>query len=104
MKTSQLYIDGLCWDLTVRQPLWVIVSSPREREKRDRRNSRGDKRERKMNDSEETEEIKTFPLYHYLLQGQQALLNCKPISVGRSGDVRYTTPLPQPTTPITTGS
>ena len=34
-----------------------FVSSPREREKRD---SRGD--ERKMNDSEETEEIKTFPL------------------------------------------
>ena len=35
-----------------------------------------------MNDSEETEEIKTFPLYPYLQQGPQALLNCKPISVG----------------------
>ena len=40
---------------------------PREREKRDRRDSRGNKREgqgRKMNrnESEETEEIKTFPL------------------------------------------
>ena len=31
-----------------------------------------------MNDSEETEEIKTFPLYPYLLQRQQALPNCKP--------------------------
>ena len=45
--------------------------SPREREKRD---SRGDEREgqgrkRKMNGSVETEEIKTFPLYHYLLHG-----------------------------------
>ena len=28
-----------------------------------------DRGERKMNESEETEEIKTFPLYLYLLQG-----------------------------------
>ena len=51
-----------------------FVSSPREREKRDRRESRGDEREgqgRKRNrkESEETEEIKTFPLYPYPLQG-----------------------------------
>ena len=51
-----------------------FVSSPREREKRDRRESRGDKREgqgrkRNRNESEETEEIKTFPLYPYPLQG-----------------------------------
>ena len=48
-----------------------FVSSPREREKRD---SRGDERggqgrKRNRNESEETEEIKTFPLYPYLLQG-----------------------------------
>ena len=48
---------------------------------------------------EETAEIKTFPhLYSYLLQGQQALPNCKPISVGRLGDISYMTPLPHPTT------
>ena len=52
-----------------------------------------------MNESEGTEEIKTFPLYPYLLQGQQALPNCKPISVGHSGDVRHTTSLPHPTIP-----
>ena len=51
-----------------------FVSSPREREKRDRRESKGDEREgqgRKRNrkESEETEEIKTFPLYPYPLQG-----------------------------------
>ena len=51
-----------------------FVSSPREREKRDRRESRGDEREgqgrkRYRNESEETEEIKTFPLYPYPLQG-----------------------------------
>ena len=51
-----------------------FVLSPREREKRDKRDSSGDEREgqgrkRKMNESEETEEIKTFPLYPYLLQG-----------------------------------
>ena len=81
-----------------------FVSSPREREKSDRRDSRRDEREeqgrkRNRNESEETEEIKTFPLYPYLLQGQQALPNCKPISVGRPGDIRYTTPSHHPTTP-----
>ena len=63
-----------------------FVSSPREREKSDRRDSRRDEREeqgrkRNRNESEETEEIKTFPLYPNLLQGYQALPNCKPISV-----------------------
>ena len=53
----------------------------------------------KMNESEEKEELKTSPLYPYLLQGQQALPNCKPLSVGRPGDAKYTTPLPHPTTP-----
>ena len=64
-----------------------FVSSPREREKSDRRDSRRDEREgqgrkRNRNESEETEEIKSFPIYPYLLQGQQVLPNCKPISVG----------------------
>ena len=82
-----------------------FVSSPREREKRDRRESRGDEREeqgrkRNRNESEETEEIKTFPLYPYPLQGWQALPNCKPISVGRPGDLRYTAPSHHPTTPF----
>ena len=50
-----------------------FVSSPREREKRDRRESRGERegqgRKRNRKESEETEEIKTFPLYPYPLQG-----------------------------------
>ena len=51
-----------------------FVSFPREREKSNRRDSRGDEREgqgrkRNGNESEETEEIKTFPLYPNLLQG-----------------------------------
>ena len=51
-----------------------FVSSPRERVKRDRGDSRRDYREglgrkRNKSESEETEEIKTFPLYPYLLQG-----------------------------------
>ena len=50
-----------------------FVSSPREREKRYGRDSTGDEREgqgRKRNrtESEDTEEIKTFPLYPYLQQ------------------------------------
>ena len=61
-------------------------SSTREREKRYRRDSRGDEREgqgrkKNRNETEETEEIKTFPLYPYLLQGQQALPNCKFVCV-----------------------
>ena len=51
-----------------------FVSSPSEREKRDRRDSRRDVREgqgrkRNRSESEGTEEMKTFHLYPYLLQG-----------------------------------
>ena len=51
-----------------------FVSSPREREKRERGYSRGDLREgqgrkKNRNESKETEEIKTFPLYPNLPQG-----------------------------------
>ena len=56
-----------------------------------------------MNESEDTEEVKTLPLYPYLLHGQQALPNCKPISVGSPGDARYMTPLPHPTTTPSNG-
>ena len=47
-----------------------FVSSSREREKRDsRRGEReGQGRKRDKSESEEIEEIKTFPLYPYLLQ------------------------------------
>ena len=79
-----------------------FVSSPREREKRDKRDSRGDEREglgRKRNRNE-SEEIRMFPQNSYLLQGKQALPNCKLISVGRPGDVTYT-PSHHPTTPAT---
>ena len=89
-----------------------FVSSPREREKIDRRESRGDEREgkgkkREMKENEGTEEIITSPppppphthTHPYLLQGQQPLPNCKPISVGRPGYQSYRTPLPHPATP-----
>ena len=51
-----------------------FMLSPREREKRDCRDSRGNERDgqerkRNRNESEGTEEIKTLPLYPYLLQG-----------------------------------
>ena len=65
--------------------------------------SRGDERQEQgrkteMKESEGTEEI-TFPLYPFLLLGQQALPNCKPISVERPSDKSYRTPLPQQTIP-----
>ena len=78
-----------------------FMFSLREREKRDRRDIREDEREgqarkTKMNESEETEVIKTFPI----LTSLQALSNCKPISVGCPSNIRYTTRLPHPTTPL----
>ena len=80
-----------------------FVWSPRAREKNDRRESRGGEtegqgRKRNGNETEETEEIITpLPLYLYLLQGKQAMPNCKPISDGRPGNIRYMTPSPHPT-------
>ena len=73
-KLHEMFVC-LCWGLTTRQPLRVILCRlPEKREKRDRRESRGDEREgqrrkRNRNESEETEEMKTFPLYPYPLQG-----------------------------------
>ena len=66
--------DPLSWGLTTRQPLWVILFSLPEKGGSDREEiveemKERDRGERKMNESEETEEIKTFPLYLYLLQG-----------------------------------
>ena len=54
-----------------------------------------------MSEREETEGIKKNKNVNpYLLQGYQALPNCKQISVGSPSDASYTTPLPQPTTPF----
>ena len=64
----------LCWGLTTRQPLRVILCRLPEKGRKEIGESRGDEREgqgrkRNRNESEETEEIKTFPLYPYPLQG-----------------------------------
>ena len=57
-----------------RQPLWVILCRLPEKGRKETeeiieemKEEHGRKRNR--NESEETEEIKTFPLYPYLLQG-----------------------------------
>ena len=65
IKTIRLIVFGFNETSTL---VGHFLSSPREREKRGRRDSSGDEREgqgRKMNrnEREETEEIKTFPLY-----------------------------------------
>ena len=39
-------------------------------------------------ENEWAEAIKTSPFYPYLLQGEQALSSCKPVSVGRPSDSR----------------
>ena len=56
------------------QPLCVILYHLHKKGRKEIEDSRGDEREgegtkRKINESEETEEIKTSPLYPYLLQG-----------------------------------
>ena len=54
-----------------------------------------------MNDSEEAEEIKTFPLPlpAARIAGLAQLMSCQPISVRRPSDVRDMTRLSHPTTP-----
>ena len=68
-----------------------FVSSPREKEKKreeivEEMKERDREEKWEMKESEGTEEITIFPLYPDLLQGQQALPNCKPISVEHPGD------------------
>ena len=90
----------------IRQPLWVILCHLPEKGRKEieeivkEMKEKGQGRKRNRNKREEIEEIKTFPLYPYLLQVQQAFSNCKPISVGHPGDVRYTTPSPHSTIPL----
>ena len=64
----------LCWGLTTRQPLWVILCRLPEKgrkviEEIAEEIKERDREERNRNESEETEEIKIFPIYPYLLQG-----------------------------------
>ena len=60
----------MCWGLTTRKTLWIILCRLTEKGRKDKGGSRRDKREeqggkRNRNEREETEEIKTFP-YHPL--------------------------------------
>ena len=57
-----------------RQPLWIILCRLPERGRKEieeivEEMKEGQGRKRNRNESEETEEIKTFPQYAYLLQG-----------------------------------
>ena len=102
LENCNRIIRNLCWGLTILQPFWVILCRLSEKGREEKRDSRRDEREeqgrkRNRNESEETEEIKTFPLYPYLLQGQQALPNCKPVSAGRPGNAQDTQHLRTPT-------
>ena len=64
----------LCWGLTC-QPLWVILCPFPEKGRKEigeivaKNESEGQGRKRNRNECEETEEMETFPLYTYLLQG-----------------------------------
>ena len=74
MNTKDPRSDWLCWGLTTRQPLRVILCRLPEKGRKEIEEIVGDEREgqgrkRNRSESEEIEEIKTFPLYPYLLQG-----------------------------------
>ena len=67
-----LIFDWLSWGLTTHQLLLVILCCVVSQRKGDEivvEMKERDRGEWKMNESDETEEIKTFPLYPYLLQG-----------------------------------
>ena len=73
-KPVELGFFLLCWGLTTRQPLWVILCHLPEKgrkviEEIVEEMKERDREERNRNESEETEEIKIFPIYPYLLQG-----------------------------------
>ena len=70
LEPWNLVNDWLCWGLTTRQPLRVILCRlPEKGRKETEERVEGQERKRNRNESEETEEIKTFPLYPYPLQG-----------------------------------
>ena len=60
--------------LSTRQPLWVILCHLPEKGRKEieeivEEMKEGQRSKRNRNESEETGEIETFPLYPYLLQG-----------------------------------
>ena len=60
----------LCWGLMTHQPLWVVLHRLPEKRRNEIEEMKEETgRKRNKNEWEETEEIKTFPLYFYLLQG-----------------------------------
>ena len=82
----------LCLGKTTRQPLWVILCRLLEKGRNEieeivEEMKERDREERGMKGKKQNENI---PLYLYLLQEKQVLPNCKPVSVRRHGDVRYT--------------
>ena len=82
-----------------RQPLWVILCRLPEKGRRAivvGEMKERDRGERKMNGVKKQKKQKHSPSS---LTCCKPLPNCKPISVGHPGDVRYTTPLPHPTIP-----
>ena len=71
---STFISDWLCWSLTKRQPLWVILCCLPEKRRRETEEMVEEMKERDRGEIEnerkwKTEEIKTFPLFPYLLQG-----------------------------------
>ena len=59
----------LCWGLTTRQPLWVILCHLPEKGRKEIEEIVEEMKVGDREESEETEEIKTFPLFPYLPQG-----------------------------------
>ena len=62
---------SLCRGLTTRQPLWTILCRLPQKGIEEIVEEMNEKKR-----DEETEEIETFPLYPYLLQGYQVLPSC----------------------------
>ena len=87
-----------------RQPLWVILCRLQEKGRKEIEEIAEEIKERDREERGTGMKVKKQKKYphHPLLQEQQTLPICKPISFGRPGDVRYTTPSPHPATPLYT--
>ena len=85
----------LCWGFTTGQPLWVILCCLPEKGRKEIEETQSGRWKRGIRKKEGNERKCRNRRNKNIPPLQQALSNCKPISVGCPSDKSYKTPLPQ---------